>query len=126
MIDTGLAYGQSVYGVLGRGIAGQLQAMPSIHVAWAALIGWAVWVESPSRWRVLGPIHFAITFVVVGVTGNHYWLDGIVAMVLLVPARSLGRAIASWSTRLFVAGSSAAIAVDPPITAPSVGARSRS
>lgn len=87
MIDTGLAYGQSVYGALGRGIAGQLQAMPSIHVAWAALIGWAAYVTSTSRWRWIGPIHFAITFVVVALTGNHYWLDGIVAMVLLVGAR---------------------------------------
>lgn len=87
MIDTGLAYGQSVYGALGRGIAGQLQAMPSIHVAWAALIGWAVYVTSTSGWRWIGPVHFAITFVVVAVTGNHYWLDGIVAMVLLVGAR---------------------------------------
>lgn len=90
MIDTGVAYGQSVYGVLGRGIAGQLQAMPSIHVAWAALIGWAVWTVSTSRWRWTGPAHFAITFVVVAVTGNHYWLDGIVAMLLLVVARGVG------------------------------------
>ena len=93
MIDTGLAYGQSVYGVLGRGIAGQLQALPSIHVAWAALIGWAVWVESPSRWRWIGPAHFAITFVVVAVTSNHYWLDGIAAMALLLPAWWGGRKI---------------------------------
>lgn len=90
MIDTGLAYGQSVYGVLGRGIAGQLQAMPSIHVAWAALIGWAVWTASTSRWRWLGVAHFTITFVVVAITGNHYWLDGIVAMVLLWFARRAG------------------------------------
>jgi len=94
MIDTGLAYGQSVYGVLGRGIAGQLQAMPSIHVAWAALIGWAVWTESSSRWRWIGVAHFTITFVVVAVTGNHYWLDGIVAMALLVVARVAGLRIA--------------------------------
>lgn len=93
MIDTGIAYGQSVYGVLGRGIAGQLQAMPSIHVAWAALIGWAAYTASTSNWRWLGPIHFAITFVVVAVTGNHYWLDGIVAMVLLIPATVVGRVI---------------------------------
>ncbi|RZV41218.1 MAG: inositol phosphorylceramide synthase [Acidimicrobiales bacterium] len=95
MIDTGLAYGQSVYGELGRGIAGQLQAMPSIHVAWAALIGWAVMEVSNGRWRWLGPTHFAITFVVVAVTGNHYWLDGIVAMLLLVPSRILGELIAN-------------------------------
>ena len=93
MIDTGLAYGQSVYGTLGRGIAGQLQAMPSIHVAWAALIGWAAWEISDSRWRWIGPVHFALTFIVVAVTGNHYWLDGIVAMVLLVPAYWIGAEI---------------------------------
>jgi len=96
MIDTGLAYGQSVYGVLGRGIAGQLQAMPSIHVAWAALIGWAVYAVSSSSWRWIGPIHFVITFVVVAVTGNHYWLDGLVAMALLAPAHWLGRGLARW------------------------------
>ncbi len=93
MIDTGLAYGQSVYGTLGRGIAGQLQAMPSIHVAWAALIGWATHAASTSRWRWLGPGHFVFTFLVVALTGNHYWLDGIVAIALLVPSRSIGAAI---------------------------------
>lgn len=90
MIDTGVAYGQSVYGVLGRGIAGQLQAMPSIHVAWAALIGWAAFIATTTRWRWIGPAHFAITFIVVAVTGNHYWLDGLIAMVFLVVARALG------------------------------------
>lgn len=101
MIDSGLAYGQSVYGALGRGIAGQLQAMPSIHVGWAALIGWASTVESTSRWRYIGLAHFAATFMSVAATGNHYWLDGLVAMALLVPAVWLGtriqRAIAQFS-----------------------------
>ncbi len=101
MIDTGLAYGQSVYGVLGRGIAGQLQAMPSIHVAWAALIGWAAWSVSTSKWRWIGPLHFAITFLVVAVTGNHYWVDGLAAMGLLVPSRYLGVRIAAFADRLF-------------------------
>lgn len=99
MIDTGLQYGQSVYGVLGRGIAGQLQAMPSIHVAWAAVIGWGVWQASRSRWRWVGPVHFLITFFVVALTGNHYWLDGIVAMVLLVGARWAGERITQITER---------------------------
>ncbi len=99
MIDTGLEYGQSVYGTLGYGIAGQLQAMPSIHVAWAAIIGWAVWEVSTSPWRWVGPMHFTITFLVVAITGNHYWLDGLVAMVLLVGARWLGARLARWTDR---------------------------
>ena len=97
MIDTGLAYNQSVYGVLGRGIEGQLQAMPSIHVAWAAVIGWGTWEASRSPWRWVGPVHFAITFIVVALTGNHYWLDGLAAMVLLVGARWVGERIAHWA-----------------------------
>ena len=99
MIDTGLAYGQSLYGVFGRGIAGQLQAMPSVHVAWAALIGWAVWEISSSRWRVLGPLHFAITFLVVAVTGHHYWLDGLAAIALLLAARWTGEWLHSASRK---------------------------
>lgn len=90
MIDSGLAYGQSLYGIFGREIPGQLQALPSIHVAWAALIGWGVWSASSSSWRWIGPAHFAITSIVVVVTGHHYWLDGLLAIILLVPARWAG------------------------------------
>ncbi len=99
MIDTGLAYGQSVYGALGRGIAGQLQAMPSIHVAWAAIVGWGAAVESTSRWRWIGPAHFVATFVIVAVTGNHYWLDGLVAMAILAVALPVGRRLDQWLHR---------------------------
>ena len=72
--------------------------MPSIHVAWAALIGWAVWMEASGRWRWIGAGHFALTFIVVALTGNHYWLDGIVAMVLLVPAQVVGVRLARWTS----------------------------
>ena len=99
IVDTPLLYGQSVYGALGRGIAGQLQAMPSIHVAWAAVIAWAVWEVAPGKWKWLGVAHLALTNYVVVVTGNHYWLDGLVAMVLLLAVvgaeRSLRMAFAS-------------------------------
>jgi hypothetical protein len=87
VVDTGELYGQSVYASFGSTVAGQLQAMPSIHVGWAVLIGWAVWVESPSRWRSIGWFHAALTAVVVVVTGNHYWLDGAVAALILVAIR---------------------------------------
>jgi hypothetical protein len=81
IIDTGLRYGQSVYS---NGLAvDQLSAMPSVHVAWAVLVGYYVWHVSPSRWRFLGPLHSALTVLVVVVTGNHWWLDGIVAVLVL-------------------------------------------
>lgn len=83
VVDTGTMLGQSVYGDA-PGVADHLSAMPSIHVGWAVLIGYYVWRVSPSRWRIIGPLHAAITCVVVVVTGNHWWLDGIVAVAILV------------------------------------------
>ncbi len=82
IVDTGLRYGQSVYS---NGLPiDQLSAMPSVHVAWAAVVGYYVWRLSPSRWRWVGPVHTVLTVLVVVVTGNHWWLDGIVAVAILV------------------------------------------
>ena len=82
IVDTGLRYHESVYST-GLPID-QLSAMPSVHVAWASVVGFYTWRISASRWRVLGPVHTVITVLVVVVTGNHWWLDGIVAVLLLV------------------------------------------
>jgi hypothetical protein len=80
-VDTAMVYHQSVYQL---GIpADQLSAMPSVHVAWAVLIGWYVWRVSPSRWHWIGAVHAVLTVFVVVATANHWWLDGIVATVLL-------------------------------------------
>ncbi|MGH1491672.1 MAG: phosphatase PAP2 family protein [Acidimicrobiales bacterium] len=91
MVDTAVLYNQSVFSSLGSRAEGQLQAMPSIHVGWALLVGLATWVVGTGKVKWLGPIHAAITFVVVAVTANHYWLDGIVAGVVLVASMYLQR-----------------------------------
>jgi PAP2 superfamily len=81
-VDTGLLYNQSVYS---HGLpVDQLSAMPSVHVAWAVLVGYYAWRVSSSRWRVLAPVHAVLTILVVVITGNHWWLDGIVAVAILV------------------------------------------
>lgn len=83
-VDTGLAFGQSVYGVeRSGGVANQFAAMPSLHVGWAALIALSMILITRTKWRWLWLAHPIITFTVVVVTGNHYWLDGIVALLLL-------------------------------------------
>lgn len=83
IVDTGVLHGQSVYAAFGSRIAGQLQAMPSIHVAWAALVAIACW-RLGGRWaRGIGVFHGVATMWVVVVTGNHYWSDGLVAVGLL-------------------------------------------
>jgi hypothetical protein len=89
IVDTAMLYGQSVYA---NGLPiDQLSAMPSIHVAWAVLVGYYVWRISPSRWRFIGPLHSVTTIFVVVATGNHWWLDGIVGVGILV--------VCAWSVR---------------------------
>lgn len=83
-VDTGLKYGQSVYGEQNSGgFANQFAAMPSLHVGWAVLIALAMILVTRTRWRWLWLAHPIITFAVVVVTANHYWLDGIVVIILL-------------------------------------------
>jgi hypothetical protein len=82
-VDTALRYGQSVYGAVGSGFADQLSAMPSVHVAWAVLIAVTVLQISRNPWRWLVLVHTTLTILIVTVTANHWWLDGVVAVMLL-------------------------------------------
>ncbi|MEO6885876.1 MAG: phosphatase PAP2 family protein [Jatrophihabitantaceae bacterium] len=81
-VDTAARYGQSVYN-LGLD-ADELSAMPSVHVVWAVLIAWYVVRIGRGQWRWLVVVHPVLTVLVVVVTANHYWLDGIVGVVVLV------------------------------------------
>ena len=90
-VDTGKLYGQSVYGPVGQGISDQLSAMPSVHVGWAVIVALGAVLVSTSRWRWLAAVHALATVVVVVVTGNHWWLDGIVAVAILLVALPLER-----------------------------------
>jgi hypothetical protein len=57
--------------------------MPSIHVGWAAVVSLGVFAVSASRWRWFFLLHMIVTIIVVSASGNHWWLDGIVAIGLL-------------------------------------------
>jgi hypothetical protein len=81
-VDTAARMGESVYS-LGFG-ADSLSAMPSVHVAWAVLVAWAVYRIGSGWWRWLGVAHAVLTAFVVVVTANHFWADGIVAVAVLV------------------------------------------
>jgi len=60
--------------------------MPSIHVGWAALVSFGIVAASTSRWKWLFASHIVITMFAVTATGNHWWLDGIAAIALVVVA----------------------------------------
>ena len=82
-VDTALLYQQSVYSALGRGMAGQLAAMPSVHVAWAVIVALGTWSIATGAGRWVGVTHALATVLVVSATANHYWADGMVAVALI-------------------------------------------
>ena len=89
------AYGQSVYSWNGGFDADEFSAMPSVHVGWALIVAIAVITVSRSRWRWLAAAYPVLTLLVVVVTANHFWLDGIaagllVALVLVVQRAARG------------------------------------
>ncbi len=87
-VDTGIVHGMSAYGDLTAGSANQIAAMPSLHVAWSAVVALAVLRVMASRWRWLVLAHPVLTVLVVVVTANHYWLDAAVALALVAGANA--------------------------------------
>ena len=83
MVDTAVQYGQSVYAWSGGFDADEFSAMPSVHVGWALIVAIAVITVSRSRWRWLAAAYPVLTLLVVVVTANHFWLDGIAAGLLV-------------------------------------------
>jgi hypothetical protein len=111
LVDTAVLYHQSVYQAVAGFNADQLSAMPSIHVGWAILVAIMVISSARSRWRWLVLLYPAATTLVVVVTANHFWMDGIVAGLVLAvvllaqfaaarPARSAGRLAQAVTDRL--------------------------
>ena len=84
MLDTGRLFGPMVYGDPATDtLTNQYAAMPSLHVGWALAVAVTLTAVTRGSWRWAWLLHPALTLVVVVVTGNHYWLDGIVAAAVL-------------------------------------------
>jgi hypothetical protein len=102
-VDTAKVYGQSVYGTIGHGLSDQMSAMPSIHVAWALIVAFGVVLYSTSRWRWLVVLHPVLTVLAVTATANHWWMDGIVAALIVAVVLAwqwlVAAAAALWRTR---------------------------
>jgi hypothetical protein len=99
-IDTPLRYGPSVYPPLGHSGPDQFSAMPSLHIGWASVIAISVILVSQSRWRWLVLAHFFGTFTAVVATGNHWYLDGFVAMAILAVCFGIEAAVRGAINRL--------------------------
>lgn len=84
MADSAAVYGPSVYGPPATDtLANQYAAMPSLHIGWAVVVAVGLIAATRTRWRWLWIAHPVVTTVVVVATANHYWLDGVVACVIL-------------------------------------------
>ena len=85
-IDTMSTFGPNAYAGTSGALANQFAAMPSLHIGWAALIAYVIYRTGPRWLALVAATHLAITVLVVVVTANHYWLDGVVALILLTAA----------------------------------------
>jgi hypothetical protein len=85
-VDTMAVYGPSAYGEGTESVTNQFAAMPSLHVGWAVLVAVVCIQSGHSRRRWLWVLHPLITTLVVVVTANHYWLDGVVGALVIVGA----------------------------------------
>jgi hypothetical protein len=115
LVDTAVRYHESVYSSTAGFDPDQLSAMPSVHVGWALLVAVAVITTARTRWRWLAALYPCLTILVVIVTANHFWLDGIVAaalLMLVLAAQAVARR-ASAARR----DRQPAPATEPPVTA---------
>lgn len=88
-VDTMERYGPSPYEGVSGDVANQFAAMPSLHVGWAVLIAYVVARTGP-RWLAwLAACHAALTAMIVVITANHWWLDGVIGVALLLVAAAV-------------------------------------
>jgi membrane-associated phospholipid phosphatase len=74
----------------------EFAAMPSLHIAWSALIAVA-WFKMKWKWgKILSSVYLVLMTLAVVATANHYVLDVVAGVLLLVfAAWAVG-----WPTRL--------------------------
>lgn len=83
-IDASVAYGPNPYDFPGSHTANQFAAMPSLHVAWAFLVGSAIHRLALARTlQTAAIVHGLLTVFVVVITGHHFLADVFVAAIIV-------------------------------------------
>jgi PAP2 superfamily len=74
-------------------VSNQWAAMPSLHIAWATWCLMATWPVLRRQWtRVLFSLYPVATLFAIVVTANHYWLDAVGGLIVLLAGWWLGNA----------------------------------
>jgi len=83
ILDTMALYGPTAYPASRTGISNQFAALPSLHVAWAVLLAAVAWRMRHPVASLILTVHAVMTMIVVLITGNHYWVDGMLGIALV-------------------------------------------
>ena len=91
------------HGVLER-ISDPFAALPSLHLGWAtwcALVLWVVAAGTVHRraWRAVAVAHPSLTLVAVLVTGNHWYVDAVAGVLLVLAVAGVARLVSARAER---------------------------
>lgn len=82
-VDTLQQYGPRIYTAdPSRSVANQFAAMPSLHFGWALMLAVSVVAIRRTRRSLFIFLHPFVTLLAIVGTGNHFWFDAAVALVL--------------------------------------------
>lgn len=98
-VDTMALYGFNVDGSAAGPLYNPYAAMPSLHVGWSLLTGIAMIAAAQSWWLKAAGIALPIlmTFAVI-MTGNHYLLDIVAGVAVILVSLTLSTLWTSWHT----------------------------
>ncbi len=83
-VDTLHEFGPRIYSTdPRRSVANQFAAMPSLHFGWSLMLAVGFVAIKRTRRSALAFVHPAVTLFAIVATGNHYWMDAIVAGLLV-------------------------------------------
>lgn len=120
--DTLALFGPHVYSTSAglSDVENQFGSMPSVHFLWSAIVAWGVitFFTRLGFIRWLAVAHPVLTLAAIVLTGNHYWMDAIVAGALLAAAVYISGRWRSWTTaRTRLCARWVGLAVAFPVTA---------
>jgi uncharacterized membrane protein YjdF len=81
LVDSVVVFGRE------HSYANEYAAIPSLHVGWMAAVGFALAVSiGGRRGAMIGVLPGAIMMATVIVTGNHFWIDGVIGSIYALGA----------------------------------------
>jgi hypothetical protein len=97
----------TLYGILNAGkVVGtqvgynEFSAMPSVHMAWALVVGGALLVLArPLIFKLFGVVYPCLMLMAVVVTGNHFLLDAVGAVMVVTLAFAASLSLHGWVRR---------------------------